>query len=252
MQAEKLYISTIAPDSGETAKEYGLGLEIAEYCTAYNMDMCFENTDKIVKNTIDGVKNLTFHGPFNELFPCAVDPRARQLAAERFLQGIETAKKYGAKKIVFHTGYTDHFYYKVWFTEQSVKFWKKFMELAPEDITVCLENVREDEPEMMCAVLDGVGHERFKMCLDVGHANAFSRCGVLSWLEKCKGHIDHFHIHNNDGTRDSHSEVFRGTADMAGFLRKAGRACPNASFALETMQSRSSVEWLIHNKILEE
>ena len=39
---EKLYISTIAEDDAELAQKYGLGLEIAEYCTAWNMDEFFD------------------------------------------------------------------------------------------------------------------------------------------------------------------------------------------------------------------
>lgn len=252
MQKDRLYISTIASDSGKIAKEHGLGLEIAEYCTAYNMDMYFEQTDKAVRDTVSGVKNLTFHGPFNELFPCAIDPKARELAMERFLQAASLAEKYGAKKIVFHSGYTDYFYYKVWFIEQSVTFWQQFMERAPKNMTVCLENVREDEPSIMLKVLEQVGHERFKMCLDIGHAAAFSQKDAEYWLEKCQKYIDHFHIHNNDGVHDSHSELFCGKTDIVSFLQRAQQMCPKATFALEIMESKESVSWLINNGILEE
>ena len=34
MRREKIYISTISTDAVRVAQEYGLGLEIAEYCTA--------------------------------------------------------------------------------------------------------------------------------------------------------------------------------------------------------------------------
>ena len=38
MKKEQLFLSTIDPNAGKTAREYGLGVEIAEYCTAVNMD----------------------------------------------------------------------------------------------------------------------------------------------------------------------------------------------------------------------
>ena len=43
-----LYISTIADDAEELAAQYGLGLEIAEYCTAWNMDKNFTHCDTVV------------------------------------------------------------------------------------------------------------------------------------------------------------------------------------------------------------
>lgn len=49
MKRDKIYISTISCDAGQVAKEYGLGLEISEYCTAWNMDEKFLNTNNIVK-----------------------------------------------------------------------------------------------------------------------------------------------------------------------------------------------------------
>ena len=41
MENRRFYLSTISPDAPETARPYGLGREIAEYCTAYNMDERF-------------------------------------------------------------------------------------------------------------------------------------------------------------------------------------------------------------------
>ena len=35
---DKLYLSTIADDDYEQAAAYGVGLEIAEFCAAMNMD----------------------------------------------------------------------------------------------------------------------------------------------------------------------------------------------------------------------
>ena len=44
MKKDQLFLSTIAPDAAEEARRHGLGLEIAEYCTAWNMDEQFETT----------------------------------------------------------------------------------------------------------------------------------------------------------------------------------------------------------------
>ena len=55
MKKENTYLSTIAADAVRVAAEYGLGLEIAEYCTAWNMDERFAPVDAVVKKKLERV-----------------------------------------------------------------------------------------------------------------------------------------------------------------------------------------------------
>ena len=104
MNKKNVYISTTAPDASQLAVQYGLGIEIAEYCTAWNMDDEFTSTDAAVRIKLEGIERKVLHAPFNELFPCAIDRKARALAAERYRQAIDLAKTYGATKVVVHGG----------------------------------------------------------------------------------------------------------------------------------------------------
>ena len=140
MNCSKIYISTIAPDAAAMAKAYGFGLEIAEYCTAWNMDEKFHEAHPKVLETIEGISNRVLHAPFNELFPCAIDKKARALAAYRYRQAIDLAKRYGATKVVIHGGYNRGLYYPVWYVEESIKFWKEFLTEDP-GVEIVLENV---------------------------------------------------------------------------------------------------------------
>ena len=45
MDNSKIFISSIASDAQTVARAHGFGLEIAEYCTAWNMDDAFTETD---------------------------------------------------------------------------------------------------------------------------------------------------------------------------------------------------------------
>lgn len=245
MDRSRLYISTIASDAGRVARRFGLGLEIAEYCTASNMDAGFAETDAAVRKTLEGVDRRLFHAPFNELFPCAIDPKARELARFRYRQAITLALEYGAGKIVIHGGYCPRIYYPVWYVEQSVLFWRDFMGEVPGDVTILLENVLEEEPQMLLDIVRGVGDPRLRLCLDVGHVNVYSGIPVMEWLELCAPCIGHFHIHNNDGAWDSHSAVNRGSLPMKQLLARAEACCPEASFTLEVMESEASVRFLL-------
>lgn len=242
----KFYISTIAMDAAEAARKHGMGLEIAEFCTARKMDEQFRETDAAVRKKLEGIEKSVLHAPFNELFPCAIDPKARTLAAERYRQAIDLAVKYGAEKVVIHGGYNPWIFYPVWYVEQSIEFWKAFLADAPDAIIV-LENVLEETPDMLLDIVKGVADPRLRLCLDVGHVNTYSRMPVMDWLMRWTPYLSHFHIHNNDGSRDSHSALRQGTIPMKELLKKAVELCPNATFTLEVMEAEPSIKWLEEN-----
>ena len=70
MNREQIYISTIAQDAADTARKYGLGLEIAEYCTAWNMDEKFPETDAVVRQE-KTIAASARRDIFSEMPPCA-------------------------------------------------------------------------------------------------------------------------------------------------------------------------------------
>ena len=245
MNREKSYLSTIDPNAQITAARYGLGLEIAEYCTAWNMDEKFAETNVVVEQKLQSIPRRVLHAPFNELFPCAIDPKARELARERYRQAIALAKGYGADKVIIHGGYNPWIYYPVWYTGQSVKFWKEFLQEVPKGITICLENVLEEEPEMLRGIIKEVNDPKLRICLDIGHVNAYSKIPVMEWLESCGPWISHFHIHNNDGSWDTHSPLDQGSIPMREFLSRAESLCPGATYTLELMEAEPSLRWLL-------
>ena len=249
MERNQLYLSTIAADAGDTARHFGVGLEIAEFATAWFMDDEFSETDPIVRKTTENVENLVLHAPFNELFPCAIDRKARALAAERYRQAIDLAKKYGSKKVIIHGGYNPWIYYPVWYVEQSVVFWKEFLETDP-GVEIVLENVLETEPQWLLDIVKAVEHPKLKLCLDIGHVNAYAKVPLMDWLEPWALYLSHFHIHNNDGSWDNHDPLDRGSIPMKEFLERAAELCPDATFTLELLEAEHSVRWMEENALI--
>ncbi len=248
MDRTKLYLSTIDENAHALAQKYGLGLEIAEFCTASNMDESFSKTDASVRTELEGICRRILHAPFNELFPCAIDPKARAFARSRYLQAVTLAGRYGIRRIVIHGGYHPWIYYPVWYTEQSVPFWKDFLRELPDDTEILLENVLEEQPRMLLDILQSVADPRLRMCLDIGHANVYSKVPVENWLETCAPWIRHFHIHNNDGSWDTHSPLEQGTIPIKLLLTRAGALCPEATYTLELTDSETSVRFLLEGK----
>ena len=243
MKKEKIYLSTIASDAVPMAVEYGLGLEIAEYCTAWNMDEKFDGVDKVVRRKLEGMPGSLLHGPYNELFPCAIDKKARALAADRYRQAIALAKQYGSSKVIIHGGYNPWIYFPVWYVEQSVVFWKEFLKEDP-GVEIVLENVLETEPQWLLDIVKGVNDPRLKLCLDVGHVNAYSKIPVMDWLENWAPYLSHFHIHNNDGSMDRHNGLGEGSIPMKELLLGIDELCPDATVTFELLKARASMEWL--------
>lgn len=249
MKKDRIYLSTIASDAVRVAKAYGVNLEIAEYCTAWNMDEKFAAIDPVVQKKLADSPRSLLHAPYNELFPCAIDKRARALAAERYRHAAELAKRYGCEKVIIHGGYQPMMYFPVWYTEQSILFWKEFLRADP-GVEIVLENVMEQEPDWLLDIVKAVDSPALRMCLDIGHVNAYSGVSVMEWLERCAPYITHFHIHNNDGTRDQHNALFDGKIPMLEFLHRAEDLCPDATFTFELMKAESSIKWLAERGVI--
>lgn len=245
---ERLYLSTIDPNAGSLARQYGLGVEIASFCTARNMDEGLSEAEEALETTLSGISRRVLHGPFNELFPCAIDPMARELARYRYRQAIALARRYGAEKVVIHGGYIPRVYFPEWFEEQSILFWKEFLPEIPKGMTVCLENVLEPAPGMLLKVVRAVHDERLRLCLDVGHANAYSEISAMEWLEESAPFLSHLHVHNNDGTGDTHSKLWEGSIPIRQLLDRAWEICPAVTATLELPESQPAICWLLEEE----
>ena len=249
MRKELFYLSTISPDAPCVAREYGFGLELAEFCTAWNMDEKFTHVDSVVKKKLEGIPRSLLHAPYNELFPCAIDKKARALAAERYRQATELATRYGSRKVIIHGGYNPRIYFPVWYVKQSVLFWQDFLRSDP-GVEIVLENVLEDDPRWLLDIVAGVDDPRLRLCLDIGHVNAYSSVPLTDWLVLWAPYLSHLHIHNNDGSRDAHNALNEGTIPIKELLLQAQHLCPDATYTLELMNDASSVVWLQENDLI--
>ena len=247
MKKERLFLSTIADDAVQTAREFGLGVELAQFCLAENMD----KTPPDVQASLDAaleVPRRVLHAPFAELCPAAIDPLVREVAKRRFLQAAALAKRYSAEKMVVHSGFIPLVYYPEWFAPQSAAFWREFLNDV-DGLTLCVENVMETSPDALRQVAEQVNDPRLRICFDVGHA--FCQSGELApWLDALAPYSSHVHLHNNHGTFDEHLGLPDGTLDMATVIRQLEALAPQATYTLEVRSARASVEWLLKEGLL--
>ena len=252
MKRSQLFLSSIGDDAAETAHAFGLALELAQFCTAVNLD-----DESFIRPSLDeclaAAPCRVLHAPFADLCPAAIDPLVRSATELRLRQTVERARTLGIRKIVVHAGFIPHVHFPEWFTAGSIGFWRDFLRGVPADMTICLENVMEPTPEMLCEIVRTVDDPRLRLCLDLGHANTeISDYPVMRWLADSAPLVSHLHVHNNCGGSDLHLPLFEGEIDYLPVFSALADLAPNATVTLELRQSRESVEWLMKHQIFED
>ena len=249
---QRFYLSTVADDAASVADEFSLGLELAEFCTASNMDRDFIEWDNIAREKMKSADRFILHAPFNELSPSAIDPLVLDIAKKRYQQAYELAGSYHINRMVVHSGYVPFVYFKEYFVERAVQFWRDYLSDKPGDFFIALENVLEDSPDELIAIVKSVNDKRFRLCLDLGHAN-ITKAGITmeDWTTAVLPYLGHVHLHNNDGWPDAHGAPDNGEMDIEALLRIIIDGAPEATVTLEIRGScRSSVEWLFEKRFL--
>ncbi len=241
---DRIYLSTIGEDCASLCGRFGLGMEIAEFCTAYRMDREFSQADQVVRGLMIHARRFTFHVAYNELCPAAIDPWVLDVTKRRYEMAVKLAASYGIRKLIIHSGYVPRVYFHSWFTERSVEFWRSFLETFPADMEICLENVMEEDPYMPAESRAGVTNPVRPVSGRWSRPGLQGEPGDLQGMETMLPWLKHLHIHNNHGVNDEHLPLGEGVIPMEQILDLAGEQT-EATFTIENMQAENSVTWLL-------
>ena len=245
----RLFLSGMDLRAPQLAAENGFGLEVTQFTWAVMLDE--PDAAEKAEKQMEGISRFWLHAPFAELCPCAIDPRVRQVAADRFRQTVCMARTLGIHRIVVHAGFIPTVYFPEWFVPQSVGFWKELLEDVPQDMTLALENVMEPGPEMLVEIVRSVDDGRFGLCLDVGHANCdVSRTKPEDWIGPMLPYLRHVHLHSNFGTNDLHLPLGEGSIPAGKLLDRLLNET-DVTFTLENQNCSTALAWLRENGWLE-
>lgn len=246
MNKQQLFISTMAEDAAETAREFGLGVELAQFCWAECLDARRPEAEANVSRTLVSDRRV-LHAPFAELCPAAIDPLVLDVTNRRYRQAAAMAARYGAKKLVLHSGFIPLAYDPAWFCPHAAE---AFRALAQETgLTLCVENVLESSPDVLLETVRLADDPRVRVCLDIGHAHCQAG-DVAPWIDALAPWLSHIHLHSNHGTRDEHLPPFAGDQDIPALLHRIARRAPQATYTLEVFSARESVQWLLKEGLL--
>ncbi len=162
-------------------------------------------------------RSITLHAPFQDLLPGALDEIILAACRRRLRQAFRLLPVFKPVSIVCHLGYEAKFYQ--WarsdWLERSAVTWREFTSLAAaQQVTVMLENVYETDPDLFLELLTLVNAPNLRVCLDVGHLQAFGGGDYDRWLHALWPHIGQLHLHDNRGDFDTHLALGQGTVPL--------------------------------------
>jgi sugar phosphate isomerase/epimerase len=169
---------------------------------------------------------ITFHAPFMDLNPGAVDEKIREVTVFRFRQVMDLVPWFQPRTIVFHPGY-DRFCYDgdvdLWL-EKSLLTWRPLVEQAiPLGVRLAIENVFEENPSILKRLFTALDTPAIGYCLDAGHGHLFSEVPLEAWVEDLGPWLIETHLHDNLGSRDEHLPIGHGKIDFKALFGALGR-----------------------------
>jgi sugar phosphate isomerase/epimerase len=224
-------------DCTQLALQHDLGIEVMAFAYPHILDGNWREVLDHYKRLLAPVSMITMHGPFLDMAPGSPDDKINELVASRYRQAIDIGEALGAQVIVFHANFiaailTDD--YRTGWQQRNVVFWEPIAEYAARHhITAAVENMWEFDPDIIVDVLKAVDHPNLRACLDVGHANLFSKVPFDTWLTTVEPWLVHAHLNNNDGKLDIHRAIPDGILNYAQILEELRSLPTPPSMTLE-------------------
>uniref|UniRef100_A0A7C4AJU8 Sugar phosphate isomerase/epimerase n=1 Tax=Thermodesulfovibrio aggregans TaxID=86166 RepID=A0A7C4AJU8_9BACT len=239
-------------------KNERLDLEI--YFDAKSLDSITDEDILKLKKALSYKPSLSFHAPFMDLSPGAIDSKVKNITIERFGQMFDIAEKLLPKAIVFHSGYDKWKYafkVNVWL-EESIFTWSKLLPRAESlNVKIAIENIFEEEPESLQSLMKAINSPYFGVCFDTGHFNLFSKKSLEEWMSYLNNYIVEFHLHDNHKKFDEHLAIGEGFFDFDKLFKI--NKCRNCIYTIETHSVENVFksikrfnEYLNKSEILEE
>lgn len=217
-----------------------MGLQPEIYFNSYTLDHLSRAEVERTSRAL-AARNVpaTFHGPFMDLNPGAVDERVREVTLFRLNQVLDLAASFHPRAIVFHPGY-DRWRYddnvELWL-EKSLLTWTPLVKRAEAlSVKIALENVFDDHPTPLRRLLAKVDSAFLGYCMDAGHGHLFSRVPLPEWIGALGPRLIEIHLHDNHGEADEHLPPGGGNIDFAGIFSRIEAQGLHPIFTIEPHQ----------------
>ncbi|HEY3341268.1 MAG TPA: sugar phosphate isomerase/epimerase family protein, partial [Anaerolineae bacterium] len=180
---------------------------------------------------------IAIHGPFVGMEYAHIDHLIRAAVNRRQDMTFDVALKLKASRVILHSGYTpeiDLFKLQDAWLKRCVEFWQReIRRWVDAGIVIVLENDTDKSPDMLVRLVNEVDSPFLGLCMDIGHQHLFSELDAIEWVRRMDQRLLHIHLHDNDGTGDSHSSIGRGTIAFEPFYTAIMQLVPQVTISLE-------------------
>ncbi len=168
-------VENLTEETVEWINNLNVGVEFDFFSIPENLHVSnLDNSIKKYSELLKKVKNkITMHGAFSDLNISAREPMIVDVCKFRISQSIEIAEKLNIHDIVFHPNYfhSNRKGYKDFWTKLQTDFWANFVKtLENKNITIYLENTREENASYISSIIESVDSKYIKACYDTGHS----------------------------------------------------------------------------------
>ena len=180
---------------------------------------------------------ISFHGPYYKAEHSAPQGTpGYEYTMELVEQTLRYSEKLNSRYLVFHHNNCVVRDKERMLRDSCVNYRRVEELFRPFGIPVAVENagvmdrnnmlLDENEFVSLCRT------EKYPVLIDIGHAHA-NGWDLRSVMERLKGQILAYHLHNNDGVHDSHRRIGGGTLDFDSFMTWAREYTPQADLVVE-------------------
>lgn len=192
-----------------------LGVEIGDFALPVTSESVRERAFElwhIWRETVPAEVCVMVHAPYLDLVPGSPEPGVQELCLKRHTEVLSLAAGLGARAVLFHSGFNPLVRgpdYREGWLDNTVRY---FVDLMGNyrGFTFLVENMWEDDPAILIELIDRVNSPQLKICLDIGHAQVYSKLAPDQWVQRLGVRLGHVHLSDNDGTWDQEQALGTG------------------------------------------
>jgi sugar phosphate isomerase/epimerase len=184
-------------------------------------------------------RRFHLHGPFLDLPWWTYDHLIEEAVRRRVSDTVDLCADIKPGHLVMHLNCPSYFCRadraEIW-ANHALEFLSPYLtRLGESGVLTVLENTAEPAPPSAKVLADQAAAAGLPLsiCLDIGHAHAFSPTPPVDWVRGLGSRIAHYHIHDNDREDDWHRAPGEGSIDFAALLPEIARLSPEATLSME-------------------
>ncbi|MDU1912380.1 sugar phosphate isomerase/epimerase [Fusobacterium sp.] len=229
----KIYVSDLicASDNYEDTINFFMDNKIRniEFFIESHDEKHTEKLNKILENY--SMENVSFHGPYR-YFKLTVSEKNWEEILEDFKKAIDITQKYKGEFLVLHTNETLENEIDKNIIENRIKEIVKIAEKKSVKIAVENVGIRKNMLYNQEEYIELIKKYGFYSLIDIGHA-LLNNWNMKILIEILKDDIIGYHLHNNNGEKDTHQSVFNGKFDFKEIIKNIYEKTPAANLVLE-------------------